>query len=404
MGSPGAEVLSGRVRDVVVIGAGPAGSMTAARLAGQGHDVLMLEEHATIGRPVHCTGLLGLEAFDEFNLPRDLILSHAGAARFWGAAGQSVTIRSERIRAAIIDRAALDERLARNAVSAGAEIRPDCRAEAIEIGPSSVRVKARGLDAGVSARACVLACGANYRFHRALGLGLPDVYLQSAQLETTFPETADVEVQFGRDVAPSGFAWLVPFRRGDSPHARIGLMAETRGRDRFETFLGSLCGRLGVGRDAVPAPRLKMLPLGPVARTYADRVVAVGDAAGLVKPTTGGGIYYGLLSGSIAANVLGDALRRDRLREAGLRRYETLWRRRLGQEIRVGLAFRRIAARLSDESIDSLIDLARLDGVVPLLQETASFNWHRKAAIALLGHPAFRRIVFKSWTRSSELL
>ena len=58
----------------------------------------------------------------------------------------------------------------------------------------------------------------------------------------------------------------------------------------------------------MPAPRLKILPLGPVTRTYADRVVAVGDAAGLVKPTTGGGIYYGLLSGSIAAEVLGDAL------------------------------------------------------------------------------------------------
>jgi digeranylgeranylglycerophospholipid reductase len=391
------------VRDVVVIGAGPAGSMTAARLADQGHDVLMLEEHATIGTPVHCTGLLGLEAFDEFDLPRDIILSQAGAARFWGAAGQSVTIRSERIRAAIIDRAALDARLAARATRAGVELRPHCRAEAVDVGPSEVRVTARGLDQPVTARACVLACGANYRFHRALGLGLPDVYLQSAQLETTFPETADVEVRFGRDVAPSGFAWLVPFHRGASPHARIGLMAETRGRDRFETFLSSLCGRLGVGRDAVPAPRLKILPLGPVTRTYADRVVAVGDAAGLVKPTTGGGIYYGLLSGSIAAEVLGDALQRDRLDKSALRRYETRWRRRLGQEIRVGLAFRRIAARLSDESIDSLIDLARVNGIVPLLQENASFNWHRKAAIALLGHPSFRKIAFKSWARSGDI-
>ena len=146
-----------------------------------------------------------------------------------------------------------------------------------------------------------------------------------------------------------------------------------------------------------------MLPLGPVQRTYADRVVAVGDAAGLVKPTTGGGIYYGLLSGTIAADVLHDALERDRLERNTLRRYETLWRRRLGQEIRVGLAFRRIAAKLSDESIDALIDLARVNGIVPLLQETASFNWHRKAAVALLGHPSFRKIVFKSWARS-ELL
>jgi len=94
--------------------------------------------------------------------------------------------------------------------------------------------------------------------------------------------------------------------------------------------------------------------------------------------------------------VLDEALRRDRLRAQSLARYEQLWRRRLGREIRIGLAFRRIAARLSDDSIDEIIELARVNGVIPLLQEKASFNWHRKAAVALLGHPSFRRIVFKS--------
>ena len=73
-------------------------------------------------------------------------------------------------------------------------------------------------------------------------------------------------------------------------------------------------------------------------------------------------------------------------------------------EIRIGLAFRRIAARLSDESIDALIELARVNGVVPLLQQTASFNWHRKAAIALLGHPSFRKIAFKTVVRDRGLI
>jgi flavin-dependent dehydrogenase len=91
-------------------------------------------------------------------------------------------------------------------------------------------------------------------------------------------------------------------------------------------------------------------------------------------------------------------LRTNRLHPSALARYERLWRKRLGPEIRVGLAFRRIAARLSDDSIDQIIELARVNGVIPLLQETASFNWHRKAAIALLTHRAFRRIVFKSLT------
>jgi len=389
--------LSRELRDAVVIGAGPAGSITARRLAEQGHDVVMLEEHEAIGTPVHCTGLLGVEAFDEFELPREVILGEAGAARFWGAAGQSIIVRSDRIRAAVIERGAFDRRLAEAAARAGVEVRRNARAEAIRVDRDHVTVTVRQQDLPVNARVCVLACGASYRFHRALDLGVPTVFLQSAQLETPFLKADDVEVSFGRDVAPSGFAWLVPLNRAGVPYARIGLMSETRSRERFHAFLKALCDRVGADVAAMPEPRLKMLPLGPVQKTYADRVIAVGDAAGLVKPTTGGGIYYGLLSGALAAEVIAPALRADALGARHLRHYETKWRRRIGQEIRIGLAFRRIAARLSDESIDSLIELARVNGIVPLLQEKASFNWHSKAALALLADSSFRKIVFKSW-------
>jgi geranylgeranyl reductase family protein len=388
------------VRDVVVIGAGPAGSLTACRLAEHGHDVVVLEEHEDVGAPVHCTGLVGGEAFDEFDLPRSLVLAQADAARFWSATGQSVPIRSARVNAVVIDRLALDRHLAARAIAAGAEVRTGLRAESVETSETGVSVTARGLEHPIEARACVLACGANYRFHRQLGLGLPRLFLQSAQVETPFPASPEVEVRFGREVAPAGFAWLVPFRRGAVPYARLGLMSETRSRERFAAFVESLAARAGVDPATVPTPRLKMLPLGPVERSYADRVVAVGDAAGLVKPTTGGGIYYGLLSGAIAASVLDEALAGNTLAARFLRRYESAWRGRLGAEIRVGLAFRHVASRLSDETIGELIELARVDGVVPLLQETASFNWHRKAAVALLGHPEFRRIVFRSWARS----
>jgi geranylgeranyl reductase family protein len=392
--------LTPRVHDVVVIGAGPAGAITARLLAERGHDVVMLEEHPDVGIPVHCTGLLGLDTFDEFSLPRSLILEQASSARFWAGAGQSVGVQSDRIQAAVIDRAALDGLLAARATQAGVELRCGCRADAVRVTPEEVIVDARGLPVPVRARVCVLACGASYRFHRQLGLGLPDVFLQSAQLQTPFPEMPEIEVRFGREVAPAGFAWMVPFKRDGVPHARIGLMSETQSGERFKAFAASLCGRAGVDPARLPQARRKILPLGPVARTYADRLVAVGDAAGLVKPTTGGGIYYGLLSGTLAASVVHAGLVKDRLDARFLRRYESQWRTRLGQEIRIGLAFRRIAQRLNDASIDALIELARVNGIVPLLQNTASFNWHRKAAIALLADRSFRTIVFKSWGRA----
>jgi geranylgeranyl reductase family protein len=390
------------VRDVVVIGGGPAGSTAAERLARHGLDVVLLEEHEAIGAPVHCTGLLGAEAFAEFDLPADLILGQTTAARFWGAAGQSVRVESERVRAAVIDRAALDRLLADRAAAHGVTIRLGCRVESLAITESGVRVTAPSLADTVDARACVLACGANYRFHKPLGLGVPRLFLQSAQLEAPFPPVGDVQVRLGRAIAPGGFAWLVPLTRGGRSFARIGLMSETRGRERFAAAAAALCRGTDVRPADLGSPRLKMLPLGPVARTYADRVVAVGDAAGLVKPTTGGGIYYGLLSGAAAADTLAGALAADRLDAGSLRRYETRWRRQLGSEISAGLRFRQAAAGISDESIDALIELGRVNGVVPLLQKTASFNWHRKAALALLAHPAFRRIVASSWRVSAR--
>ena len=97
--------------------------------------------------------------------------------------------------------------------------------------------------------------------------------------------------------------------------------------------------------------------------------------------------------------MLSAGLRANRLSASYLRRYERAWRQALGPEIRTGLRFRRLAAGLDDASIDALIDLARVNGIVPLLEREASFNWHGKAARALLAHPSFRRIVFRSWAR-----
>ena len=381
--------------DAVVVGAGPAGSIAARVLAEAGHSVAVLEEHGEPGLPVHCTGLLGLEAFEEFDLPRDTILGCSSAARFWGADGTSVHVQSPRVQAAVIDRARFDQALAARAAAAGASIRRGWRAESVAVERSGVTVTAAGGES-VSARALVLACGANYRFHKPLGLGVPRAYMKSAQLETPFPASPRIDVRLGREVAPNGFAWLVSFERDDVPHARIGLMCDADGRRRFQAFADAVCAEAGIDSRDLPSPRLKLLPLAPISRTYADRVLAVGDAAGLVKPTTGGGIYYGLISGAIAAEVLHGALKAGRLGARQLRKYETRWRRKLGSEIRMALAFRQIAERLDDHAINSLIHLARVNGVVPLLQETASFNWHRKAVVSLLGHADFRKIVLRS--------
>lgn len=386
------------MHDVAVIGAGPAGLTAARALASAGHHVVVLEEHPHIGRPVHCTGVLGLAAFDEFDIPRDAILSTAHVARFVAADGSDVAVDAEHARAAVVDRARFDQGLAEASRLAGAELRSGARVRTVAIGASGASI---GIDGGepIHARACVLACGANYRFNRQLGLGVPRSFVQSAQLESPLDGPEDVEVHLGREVAPGGFAWVVPFERDGIRHARLGLMCDSRALNRFREFAARMRARFEAAADAWPDPRLKILPLGPVARTYGTRLVAVGDAAGLVKPTTGGGIYYSLISGQIAADTLDQALRADDLRDTRLRRYEQEWRARLGAEIRIGLAFRTLASRMTDRAIDAVVELARVDGLVPMLRQTADFNWHRQSALALLRHAQFRKILLSSLWR-----
>jgi geranylgeranyl reductase family protein len=386
----------------VIVGAGPAGLFAAARLAGWGLDVAVLEEHAEAGVPVHCTGVLADVAFDEFGLTRQSLLNPLKRARFFAPSGDSITHETDDIEAVVIDRRAFDQELHRNARAGGARIFTGRRATRLAVEHDCVKVALRDHDT-VSGRTAILACGANYGLARGLGLGLPSAWLQSAQLEVPATHAGDVEVYFGSRVAPRGFAWAVPVVRATGRCVRVGLMCDGAPGEYFARFVRRLAPRWGIAGPAVAgdqAPRLKMLPLAPIPRTYTNRVLAVGDADGLVKATTGGGIYYSLVSAAMAADVLGPAIRTGRLDAEHLGFYERQWRGRLGAELDAQISLRRLAHRLDDTDIDGFFELARTDGILPLVRRTARFNQHRHLIRALFRHQPARDILFRRFADS----
>jgi len=345
------------------------------------------------GEPVHCTGVLAASAFEEFGIDSDCVLNQLRTVRFHAPSGETVEYATPGVEAVVVDRSAFDRQLAESAARAGVRLSYGGRVTAVDVDTSGVSVTVGGRVS--RARACVLACGAAYAAQRKLSLGMPRALLHSAQAELPAAALGDVEVHFGAHVAPGGFAWAVPVLR-EQPSVRVGVMCERHAIGYFERMLTRLAPRWGIRRLEECRPRQKILPLGPIQRTFAERLVVVGDAAGLVKPTTGGGIYYSLLSARLAAATLIEALARDRLSADALREYQVEWRRRIGPELRWQLVLRRIAQRLSDEDIESLFALARTDGLMPILRRTASFNHHREFIVALLNHPPARRLLFRA--------
>ena len=380
--------------DVLIVGGGPGGLVAAERLAGRGVGVLLCEEHSTIGDPVHCTGILAAESFEEFDLPRDATLNALTTARFVSPSGITVSYSTPSPLATVIDRPAFDRALAERAAAAGAALRTGVRVSSVEVDPSGVRALAG--ERWVHARLLVLACGANYAFQRRLGLGLPRAYLHTAQRELRATRQPELELHFGRSVAPDGFAWAVPVMRGADLYVRVGVMASDDVLGCYRRMLAQVAGRWGVVDEELP-PRQKLLPLGTIPRTYGDRLLVVGDAAGLVKPTTGGGIYYSVLSGALAAEIGGDGLEQNRLDAASLAAYEHAWRDLLADEFDAQHALRSVASRLSDDDIDELFDLARTDGIMPIVRKTVRFNRHRDLIRALFRHAPARKLLFRSF-------
>jgi flavin-dependent dehydrogenase len=291
--------------------------------------------------------------------PRDFVLNTVRGARIFSPGGVKIEVDAKVKKAYAVDRLSFDRHLQDMAIAAGARYADDW---ALSVIPS-VTLKKTGI---VKADRVVIASGTDYTLPIKSGFDRPREFLMGGQYEMDIECDSDfVELHF---TVPDFFAWVIPL--GD--RARIGLCVKGNPRPYLDAFVKRLAKEGRLKSDRILSETFGIIPIhNPQTRTQFGNVVTVGDAAGQVKATTGGGIVFG----AIAAEY---ALMPD---------YDRLWRQRLGTDLRLHLFIHRMINRLSDSGKDRLFRIFR--DTHQSLERVGDMDMAAKTAFGLMRDPQF---------------
>jgi geranylgeranyl reductase family protein len=293
--------------DVIVVGAGPAGSVTAYRLARAGASVLLVDR-ARFPRDKPCGGGLTGRALRQLPFSVDPVVEDiVDRFEFRLRYGRRVVRRGRGELVQMTQRRRLDAFLAERAAEAGAEFRDGVRITAVDSANGGVVVDGGG--DRMLGDVLVGADGVNGVTARALGLRGRHVY--GVALEGNVPYRAVPEERYrGRAVlelgiVSGGYGWV--FAKGD--HVNVGVGGWEVEGPRLRSLLDRLCVEHGIPLEAVADVRGFRLPLrGPGDPAVSGRALVVGDAAGLVDPISGDGMYEAFVSARLAADAVDDLL------------------------------------------------------------------------------------------------
>lgn len=346
--------------DVVVVGAGPAGCMTARRLAELGVEVLLIEKRPEIGVPLRCGEATSARGIRELGieLNKKFIANETRGAYIYSPNGTKVEMLSETPNGYVLERRIFDKFLGIYAAKAGAEVRVQTQAVGLLKSNGSVmglKLRHLGEEYEVECRCVVGADGIESKVGRLAGLNVQtsemvsNVQFEIAGVSLENPEV--LEFHFGSRIAPRGYAWIFP-KGKDVANVGLGVRDSAdsaleylrRFVDSKKNLHGSV---IGIVAGAVPVQ-------GPVEKSVGDGVLLVGDAARQVDPLTGGGIYNAMRCGTIAAEVLKEAVQKNDFSEKTLLEYDRRWRATIGKVLLTSLKIKGILEKMSDEDLDAV--------------------------------------------------
>lgn len=330
--------------DVAIIGGGPVGCFTAAHIGG-GRSVVVLEEHSQVGVPEQCAGLIAPRVVQMANA-QDTVLNKIDGAVIHFPGGRDVRLKGNETKAFVVERKHFDECCLDLALRNGANYSTGRSFKTLHRGKEGLRLVLQGNE-DVLAEMAVGADGYKSSFGRQAGLPTPDEFVKGIQVDLacTMDDQSAVDVWLGCKIAPGFFAWRIPC--GDM--TRLGLCVDEGVPSEHLKLLMKVAGH---EKDRRVRLYSGMIPVAAVNRTSADRILLVGDAAGQVKPISGGGLYPGLTAAKIAGRVATEALDAGDLSGRMLRKYDREWKAVLGRGLDRGHRVRKAFVRMDDRALD----------------------------------------------------
>ncbi|MCS3923210.1 NAD(P)/FAD-dependent oxidoreductase [Methanosalsum natronophilum] len=352
--------------DVVVVGAGPAGSIAAKNAALKGLDVLLIEKRQEIGDPVRCA-----EGAGKFNLKQHIepdpqwICADLTGSRIYSPDGTMIEMAEEVAGGEVgyvLERKVFDRALAQEAARAGAEVQVKTRATGLVIEDgfvTGINVMRIGEEHTIKTKIVIAADGVESKVARWAGI---DTTLKLEDIETcTQYLVVDKDINqnychfyLGNEIAPSGYIWIFP-KGNDKANVGIGILGsevteDMRPVDYLDTFIENKFPNAKIIEMVVGGVPVS----GSIHKSYTNGLMVVGDAARQSDPITGGGIINAMDAGKIAGEVAAEAVKVGDYSENMLKEYETRWKSIIGKEIDCSLIVKNNFVHFTDKQLNSL--------------------------------------------------
>ena len=345
--------------DIIVVGAGPAGSIAARTAAEQGVSVLLLEKDRDVGYPVRCGEAISKAGVEEFITPDEKWIAAKISKFSFNAPDGTEVILYFGEAGYVLERRIFDYELARTAADAGAEILTRTYVNGLLFdngNVSGVKYEFKGEQKELKCKIVIAADGVESRVGRWAGL---PTHIDFRDMESAVQITvANIPIKqdslyfyFGKDVAPNGYFWIFP--KGNNK-ANIGL--------GVSGLIGKKKSALSYLNDFMQ----KHYPQAPVLTTIAGGVpcsitlpkisapgiMLVGDAGRQVNPLSGGGIASGMIGGSIAGKIAAEAVKKNN--SDHILSYDEAWAKRLGKRHEIFERIKNGIYNFSDEKFNSI--------------------------------------------------